>query len=198
MQANPVGHHIGPGAVQSIHHHVAHVNSLARRDDKCQVDAIGLRRGDGREVELGGGVTVVEIVIEHVVAIAGDVEIAVGLSFGGMQELQQRRSNVVRNALYDKFGNEPLGPFFNVDEDGDVRSGAVVIVKGAGGDLHIAEAIGAIEIPYGVQIALQRVAAIAAVAITDQSGGYHGHALADGGGVEIVIAVDFELNDFVP
>ena len=146
------------------------------------------------ELEGGIGEAAVEVVVEEEVAVGGDERVGEGLAFDGLEGALGVFEVFGIDAGEFDGGDEPLGAFGDLDEDGDFAGAALVVFVDAGGDADVAEAVGAVECFDGIDVFAEEVVGEAAVAVADGGGGADGHAFEDGGLVEVPVAGDFEVD----
>src|SRR5215472_3584084 len=96
-----------------------------------------------------------------------------------------------------EFGNEPLRPFLNPDEDCNVALLPLVVVDLHSSHFNIAKAVGTVQLTNGVEVALQAVFSETPVTVTNKLGRHYRHPLPNGVFIEIVIALNGQFDDLV-
>ena len=159
-----------------------------------------MRRGGGRRVPLEGRVrkSLFEILRENRVAVHGDVEFAERLAGDGTEAGLDRLAVEALDAFDRERADEVLRALLDCDEHGDVADLAAVVVLGARGHLHIAEAVRLVEVLDGFAVAPQKVLAEPAVRKLQEGPGLQVHALANRRCGEVAITVDLDVHQPVP
>ena len=96
-------------------------------------------------MKLGVGNTLVVVKREHVVAVAGDVEIRIGLPRGGSDRAGKLLAVDGVVALDHEVGNARLRTFRDAESDKEVARVASIVVHQIAAHLHVPEAVGLIQ-----------------------------------------------------
>ena len=176
--------------------HLTNEAALPFDDDVFELDPVRLRGRARAPFERRARETLAEILGQDVVPVHRDVELAEGLSDRGAQRGNDPVLVERLNACNLELGDQPLRALFHVNRDGYVPNLALVVVLDDRGDFHVSETILLIQAGDRFFIAPKIAPAVAAAPELER-GGLHVHALPDGLCVEVAVAGDLDLHQFM-